>query len=137
MDKHLIVLVGLPGSGKSTFCKNFLEKYTRVSQDDQGKEGCRKVFEEAMYKKENIVIDRCNFNVDQRNRYLIPGKKAGYKTTIIHFTAQRENCIERISLRNEHPTLPASSSKVEEVVTMFADMFVAPTDDEADEVIRL
>ena len=85
----------------------------------------------------NLIIDRCNFNKDQRNRYLIPAKKAGYKTTIIYVKVSPEECVARINNRPEHPTLPASSGKAKDVVMMFHNMFVEPSKDEADEVIVL
>ncbi len=136
--KHLIVLVGLPGSGKSTLCKKEqYADYLRISQDDQGKEGCKRLFQVGLLEGKNIIVDRCNFNCEQRNRYLIPAKKAGYKTTIIWLKVGREQCIERINERTDHPNLAKGNEKIESVVRMFNAMFVAPNADEADELIEL
>ena len=39
MSKHIIILVGPPGSGKTTYSEILkTEGYERISQDDQGKD---------------------------------------------------------------------------------------------------
>ena len=136
MDKPvLIVLVGLPGSGKSTFCqKEEYKAYVRISQDEQGKLQHMMMFEDALEARRNIIIDRCNFNVDQRKRYLKPGKEEGYHTIIIWFRRDSKTCIDRINQRKDHPNLAAGNEKIESVVKMFEGMFVAPSDTEADEI---
>lgn len=134
--KHLILLVGLPGSGKSTYCSKY-PSYLRISQDDQGKEGCKRLYEVGLKEGVDIIVDRCNFNKVQRNKFIPAAKAAGYRITIVHFQVSASECIDRIGNRHNHPNLTASSGKAREVVTMFANMFEAPTEDEADEVIRL
>lgn len=47
VEKEMIIFVGSPASGKSTFWKNYLEKYARVNRDTlKTKEKCYKVAEE-------------------------------------------------------------------------------------------
>lgn len=131
----LIVLVGLPGSGKSTFCKQSEYKsYVRINQDEQGKLAHRHMFDEALEQRRHIIVDRCNFNVDQRSRYLKPAQEAGYYTIIVWLQRNAETCIERIKSRTEHPNLSAGNEKIESVVNMFDGMFVAPKDNESNEI---
>ena len=136
--KQLIVLVGLPGSGKSTICAPLERQgYVRISQDDQGKEGHKELFKQNLELGKDMIIDRCNFDKKQRGRYLEPAKQAGYKTSIIWLQVGPEECIKRINGRESHPNLAKGNTKISEVVYMFDKMFVTPTLDEADEVIVL
>jgi predicted kinase len=134
--KQLVVLVGLPGSGKSSLCKlPEFESYVRISQDEQGREGHRNLFNRALHDKRNIIIDRCGFNKEQRQRYIKPAKAAGYVTTIMWLKVPAEVCIERIKKRADHPNLTKDSSNILDVVKMFDNMFVDPTIDEADQLM--
>ncbi len=133
--EHIIILVGLPGSGKSTICAKY-PNYVRVSQDDQGKEGHKLEFHKALDQGKDIIVDRVNFNKDQRNRYLKPAKAAGYKTTIIRLTPTAEECILRLTTRTNHPNLNGSDIELcKKVVNMFDGMMVEPDRTEADEIV--
>lgn len=139
ITKHLVVLVGFPGSGKSTLCKEQYGDYERISQDEQGKDGHKKAFKFALETRCDIIIDRCGFNVEQRQRYIKQAKEIGYKTTIVWLTTSADECIRRIKQREGHPNLDntTNSHKIEEVVKFFERDFVAPKEWEADEIIKL
>lgn len=62
--KHLILLVGPPGSGKYTFAKTYGTNlsFVRISQDNQGKGGHWEAFEAAMELEQNIITPlQCNY----------------------------------------------------------------------------
>lgn len=130
------MLVGLPGSGKSTICKNY-EDYYRISQDEQGKEQHLFNFKMAIEDELNIIIDRCNFNIAQRQRYVKPAKEAGYKVTIIWLQVSAQDCKERIRSRKDHPNLNKDNENIDKVVDMFDNMFEPPERWEADEVLYI
>lgn len=136
MTKQLIVLVGLPGSGKSTTCELYPE-YTRISQDDMGKEGHIAAFFLSLKAGKNIIVDRCNFDIKQRQRYLKPAKEQGYFTTIIWLQVSANDCKKRIRNRANHPNLNKDNQNIDKVVDMFHNMFVPPERWEADEVLYL
>lgn len=106
---HLILLVGPPGSGKSSYC-NQLKDFVRVSQDDQGKKGHMEVFNQALVEGKDIIVDRMNFSKEQRNRFLLPAKKAGYTTEIIVHHVPRDICFDRMMEREGHPTINGAAA---------------------------
>ncbi len=141
MSKELILLVGPPGSGKSTYCKNWLspsdsEFYRYINQDTQGRDGHLEEFNRAITAGENIVTDRMNFNKDQRERYLKPAREAGYKTKIIVLHVPLRVCLDRCNARKDHPTVktPQDASKA---VNFFFSKYERVEDSEADVVERI
>lgn len=69
-------MVGAVGSGKSTFVGEHLKDYTRVNRDSlKTKEKCLKVAEEAMKKKEYVVIDNQNTKKQDREEFIALAKK--------------------------------------------------------------
>lgn len=136
--KQLILLVGPPGSGKSTYriCPAIKDKYTVISQDDQGKKEHLILFKEAMSEGKDIVVDRMGFSVGQRNRYLDPARKAGYDIKIVVFHVPLEEYLKRCNERENHPTIkdPKTASKA---INFFFKNYERVEDSEANEVVRM
>lgn len=132
--KKIIILVGPPGSGKSTLSKQYVaDGYVRVSTDDQGKDGQRKVFEAAVAAGSDIVVDRMNFNWDQRNKYLPLAKQNGYSSKIVVLHESFKTCLERMSKRKDHPTIQdEKTAKV--ALDFFFKSYQRPGQDEANEI---
>lgn len=135
--KKLIILVGPPGSGKSTTAKSFMyAEYTYINQDSQGKDGHLKFFMDALLADKNIVVDRLNFNKQQRERYLIPAKGAGYETEIVVLHESYGDCLNRCLNRKDHETIKDSQSAHSALNTFFS-KYERVQDDEADKVTRI
>jgi len=74
----MIIFVGSPGSGKSTFFKNNLAPngYIHVNQDTlKTEQKCLKVAEEELTKGHSVVIDNTNPEVAKRKNYIDLAKK--------------------------------------------------------------
>src|SRR5262245_25098855 len=106
MDKLLVLLVGAQGSGKSTYCRDHLPDFVRISQDDQGRQAHFDLFKEAVERGEpRLVVDRINGVKHQRRRYLAVAKQHGYRTRIVWLNTDRNLCLRRCRERADHPTL--------------------------------
>lgn len=109
----MFVLVGLPGSGKSTFSNHLVEnvkQIVRVSQDDIGKKACYEKIESAIKTTNLIIVDRCNLKMSDRQEfcdYLKPGQKVW----AIQFNTDADECVYRAQHRPDHPTLKASGAE--------------------------
>lgn len=109
----MIVLVGLPGSGKSTFSNHLLnnvKSIIRVCQDDIGKKSCFDIVSKNISNKNLVIIDRCNLKTNDREdftNYL----KGDQKAWAIVFNTDADECIYRAQHRPEHPTLKPSGAE--------------------------
>jgi hypothetical protein len=139
--KELILLCGPPGSGKSTYVKNWLspsdsEFYYYINQDSQGKEGHLEEFQKALKANVSIVIDRMGFSREQRERYLKPAREAGYKTKIIVLHVPLRVCLDRCIKRiPNHPTV-CTEADASRAVNFFFSKYERVEDSEADVVER-
>ena len=131
-NSEIIILVGLPGSGKSTYAKKNFPNYHIISQDEFG--GNRgqffEAFREALTNNENIVIDRCNHLISARKELAALAKIAGYTNIrIVHIHAQKGVCIQRLLKRTDHGTISTKSDAVG-IVGTFYNSFQRPSLDE-------
>lgn len=135
--KQLTILVGPPGSGKSTLAWELTQPknggYYRINQDDQGKKGHWDAFTPILHTENNIVIDRMNFNKQQREKYLSAAKKHGYKTKIIVLHENQSTCLSRMKDRKDHPTI-TTEEQARSALNTFFTKYEKPTKDEADEI---
>src|SRR5438067_946402 len=92
--KTVVLLVGAQGSGKTTWCREHLPGYLRISQDEQGQKAHYLLYEEAVQRGEPlIVVDRINGQRYQRRRYLDLARKHGYRTRIVWLNVDRAVCL--------------------------------------------
>ena len=78
-NKQMIILVGPPGSGKSTYARSILENFSRINQDElKTKTKCLNQTKKYLLENKNIVIDNTNPSVEARNNYISLAKKYNY-----------------------------------------------------------
>ncbi|KAF7721804.1 hypothetical protein EC973_004129, partial [Apophysomyces ossiformis] len=132
MTNRMLVLVGLPGSGKSTFSNKLIEcrlDWRRINQDDmKSRKNCERFTRKFLEEKRNVVIDRCNFDLKQRKTWIELAKEYNVPVDCIIFTATAEECSSRILGRTDHPTGVIGDRGVQ-ILNRFTQNYHPPTDD--------
>jgi len=119
MMDTLYITVGLPGSGKSTYAKEFIKgKDVEYLSSDElravyGKDETdqtvtpivfghikRKV-DEFLKNGKNVLIDATNVNLRERSNYINTAKKYGVKVVALVFNMDRQGLIDRNKKRGE------------------------------------
>eukprot|EP00405_Crypthecodinium_cohnii_P010526 CAMPEP_0206430020 /NCGR_PEP_ID=MMETSP0324_2-20121206/6574_1 /ASSEMBLY_ACC=CAM_ASM_000836 /TAXON_ID=2866 /ORGANISM="Crypthecodinium cohnii, Strain Seligo" /LENGTH=1105 /DNA_ID=CAMNT_0053895785 /DNA_START=60 /DNA_END=3378 /DNA_ORIENTATION=+ len=108
----LVMMVGLIGSGKSTFAK-VLESaagYVRINQDEQGRSGCEEALQKALKNSKKgdvrMVLDRCNLTKDERKQWREAcGNPKSEDIVCIFFNFNLEACKIQAAARTNHPTI--------------------------------
>ncbi|KAF9963660.1 hypothetical protein BGZ65_001486 [Modicella reniformis] len=132
--QRLLLLVGAPGSGKSTFSKALTRvypEYVRISQDDLGdRHACEAIAMSALQVKDrtqSVVIDRCNFDQKQRKTWVKLAKQLNVEEIdVIIMDTEFHQCKKRILNRTNHPTRVDGAHGVE-ILYKFLGMLTLPT----------
>ncbi|XP_027334935.1 transcription factor bHLH140 isoform X2 [Abrus precatorius] len=108
----LVILVGAPGSGKSTFCEDVMRSSTRpwvrVCQDTigNGKAGnkaqCLSSAARALKDGKNVFIDRCNLDREQRSEFIKLGGGHQIDVHAVVLDLPAKLCISRSVKRTGH-----------------------------------
>jgi predicted kinase len=129
---RLILTIGPPCSGKSTYSKQKeLEGFIRISQDEQGIKQHFNNFLKALSENKDIIIDRMNFNIKQRRKYIDIAKVVGYSIHIIEFLIDDETCLQRGKERKNHPSIKDLDTLIE-VLKFFRKNYQSPKEYEYD-----
>ncbi|KAH7106272.1 hypothetical protein BKA62DRAFT_804087 [Auriculariales sp. MPI-PUGE-AT-0066] len=131
-DIDMLMLVGLPGSGKSWLAQSLLkrepDKWTWVSQDEIGG---RSGVEDAVGRnggRKSIILDRCNCSAEDRKWFLRLAdlSTAPLRAVCVWFDYSSELCTWRAQNRPDHPTLPPGG-RVRAAVKQMQETLVKPT----------
>lgn len=119
---EVIILMGVPGAGKSSLTHEIPGNYTIINQDSIGnRKDCEMAMKRALSQGKSVIIDRTNINRSQRKYFLDISKDYGAINYCIFLDFPPLECIERIKNRKVHETLPSSTKeeKIIEVVNKF------------------
>ncbi len=108
-EKTMILMMGLQGSGKSTFCREILgDTYIYVNLDTLKTRHREKLLiQECMDQGESFVVDNTNPTKEDRLRYIPIAKAAGYRIVGYFMESKLRICIERNEQREGAAKIPS------------------------------
>ena len=119
MNNTLYIAVGLPGSGKSTYAKNFIKgkDIEYLSSDElravygKGEDDqtvtpivfghIKRKVDEFLKDGKNVLVDATSVNRKERSDYINTAKKYGAKVVALVFKMDRAGLIDRNKKRGE------------------------------------
>ncbi|KAJ1738223.1 hypothetical protein LPJ78_005836 [Coemansia sp. RSA 989] len=127
---QMLVLVGLPGCGKTAFARRMaahIPGWERINQDEMGSRSlCEQHAAKSLKEGKNVVIDRCNFDEDQRKIWVKIAEDAFAPVDALFFDVDVKVCKERVKARSSHPT-GVEGKFGAEVVARFDRLLTRPT----------
>jgi len=119
----MLILTGLPGSGKSTYASHFeSDGWVRINQDILGsRDACLSLAAKTLSQGKNVIIDRCNTTKEQRAHWIRLALDYGADIQGVYLSCDMEECIYRIHHRKDHPTIKEEIplEKKREIVVQF------------------
>lgn len=136
----LLVLCGLPGSGKTTFRRMLVKRsmaaesgkqrhlssigrWVELSGDEHGREGCERSL--GLKGVQRAILDRVNGKREDRRAFLEIARTWSTHATAVWFDFDADVCVYRAQQRANHPTLPPGR-RVENAVAQHVQEFTAP-----------
>lgn len=128
---EMIICVGFPGAGKSTWfeasgCKQ--KGYTYINQDTLGTPGkCKKVCLESLTEGKSVYVDNTNLSTNTRKQYIDMSKKTKIPVRCVWFNSPIELCKHLNKFRSY---LKKTTTVPHVAYNNAAKSFVQPTIDE-------
>lgn len=133
----VVVLVGLPGCGKSWYAEKLSkEGYIVINQDTlKTRDACIMQVLVALSKNQNVVIDRCNVTKSQRKWWISLAKERKAQLECVLFEPHVDLSCQNAEKRKGHPNFPTDPDKIESIIRKFYESYEPPTEAEGFESI--
>ncbi|KAK2846924.1 hypothetical protein Q5P01_009923 [Channa striata] len=126
---EVIVAVGFPASGKSTFFHTHIipKGYVYVNRDTLGSwQNCVAACERALKEGHSVAVDNTNPDPESRKRYVDVAKAAGVPCRCFHFSASLEQAKHNNRFREMAPSHSKHLKVNDMVFHSYKKHFVAP-----------
>jgi bifunctional polynucleotide phosphatase/kinase len=130
---ELVIMVGYPGSGKSTIAESFLDHGYEVIDGDVHKVEKKrmKLIAEALERKQSVVFDATNMTKDKRSMYIDIAKKHSVSVRCIYISTSMEKSME-LNLKR-----PAEKQVPKIAYYKLRKTFEEPSESEGCEILKL
>ncbi|KAJ6504865.1 P-loop containing nucleoside triphosphate hydrolase protein [Mycena vitilis] len=138
----VLILVGLIGSGKSTFAQaleDHLPEFRRCNQDDLGdRRQVENLARQSLREGSSVCIDRTNFDASQRAHWIkIAREFPGTSVWVLVFDTPKHLCASRLRTRTQHPTIKSPEDALS-ILDRFSWQYRAPSQEEGyDRILHL
>lgn len=111
MEKTMIIMIGIQGSGKSTFYHKYLaSNYIRVNLDTlKTRHQENLLISECLKDGKSFAVDNTNPTKTDRQRYIPLAQHAGYRIIGYFMESKLQACIERNNQRTGKEKIPAAA----------------------------
>lgn len=111
MEKTMVIMMGIQGSGKSTFYhKKLADCYVRINLDTlKTRHQENLLISECIQSGKSFAIDNTNPTRADRQRYIPLAQYAGYKVVGYFMESKLKTCIERNNQRTGTARIPATA----------------------------
>lgn len=112
MEKTMIIMIGLQGSGKTEYVHRFLMdgNFVHVNLDTlhtRNKE--QLLMNECFDREQSMVIDNTNPTKEERQKYIVQAKSHDYHVVGLYMQSILKECIERNNKREGKAKIPAKA----------------------------
>ena len=102
------ILIGIQGTGKSTFCRERLfHSHVRINMDMlQSRHRETLILAACLNAKQSFVVDNTNPTREERARYIAAARSAGFKVVGCYFQSKVQDALLRNELRGPGQRVP-------------------------------
>lgn len=111
MEKTMVIMMGIQGSGKSTFYHKYLaDSFVRINLDTlKTRHQENLLISECIQSGKSFAVDNTNPTREDRQRYIPSAQHAGYKVIGYFMESKLKTCIERNNQRTGLARIPATA----------------------------
>ncbi len=103
----MVIMIGIPGSGKSTFCDKNFRGWRVISRDIlRTRHREEQLLADTVASRLSCVIDNTNVSRAERAKFITAGKAAGYRIVGYYLRSDIDECLKRNARRTGKARIP-------------------------------